>query len=244
MEHLAFLLLVIALAVAVIAIFTMVSSAPASAFPLTSHPVGPLECHVRSVLAEADGDPVRAIGWAESLAARDPGSSFALSRAARLHEAVGEDSAALDCGERALALDSLDAEGAMLVGRLMFLAGRPDLTARVLTPPVRRSGGAMPELFALRALAHEMDRDYGAALADLERTGPLLADFGWIAGGVLRLALEDGRLEEAYHAFELANSLDPSDSQTLTLGLSLAKRIRNPRLERTLERALRASELP
>ena len=57
------------------------------------------------------------------------------------------------------------------------------------------------------------------------------------------MALEDDRLGEAYSAFQLAMELRPDDAQTLTLGVSLAQRLGNPVLERTLLRALRASEL-
>lgn len=186
---------------------------------------------------------MRAVAWAVSVVALDPHSTYAVSRVACLYESLGEDSAALDWGEQALALDSLNSEAAMLVGRMMFLAGEPGLAAKVLTPPLRQSG-AMPELYALRALSHEMDRDYMAALADLKRTGPLLPNFEWIATGILGMALEDGRLDEAYSAFELAMELRPDDARTLTLGVSLAQRLGNPVLERTLLRALRASEFP
>jgi tetratricopeptide (TPR) repeat protein len=150
------------------------------------------------------------------------------------------DSAALSGGEQALALDSLNSEAAMLVGRLSCLAGAPGLAAKVLTPALRQSG-APPELYALRALAHELDRDYSAALADLKRTGPLLPDFEWIATGILGMALEEGRLKEARAAFELAMELSPDDATTLTLGVSLAQRLGDPKLERSLLRALRAS---
>lgn len=220
--------------------FLLVTSTPAGASPSSKHRLAGLDIHVRSLLAESKGDAAQAIDWAESLAARDPGSSFALSRAARLCEAVGKDSAALDYGERALAIDSLDSDAAMLVARMRFLSGKPRLAARALTPPLRQSG-AIPELFALRALAHQADRDYRAALSDLERTGPLLPDFVWIATGILAMALEDGRLDEAYAAFELANRLRPGDRTTLTLGLSLAQRMANPGLEQILASALRAS---
>ena len=236
-EFLASALLIVAIVIVAIVIITMVTSAPANAFPSASRPIAPLECHVRSLLAEADGDAERAIGWAESLAALDPPSSFAYSRVAMLHEAAGEDSVALEWGVRALALDSLDSDAAMLVGRMRVLAGRPELAAQALTPPLRKAG-AMPELFALRALAHEADRNYGAALEDLKRTGPLLPQFEWIATGILGMALQDGRLDEAYEAFELAIRFRPDDRQTLTLGLSLAQRTGNSELERTLERAL------
>jgi len=216
----------------------LATAIPAGASPPV--PPGPLECHVRSELAETRGDGVRAIAWAVSLVTLDPQSSYALSRVGRLYESLGEDSAALDWGDQALAHDSLNSEAAMLVGRLRFLGGEPDLAVKALTPPLRQSG-AMPELYALRALAHELDRDYISALADLKRTGPLLADFEWIATGILDMALEDGRLTEALLAFELAMELRPDDAQTLTLGVSLAQRLGKPTLERALLRALRAS---
>jgi len=203
----------------------------------------PLECQIRSALAEARGDGLKATAWAVSLAMLEPHSSYAASRVAGLYESLGQDSAAQAWGEQALALDSLNADAAMLVGRMRVLAGEPGLAARVLTPPLRQSG-AMPELYALRALAHEVDRDYAAALADLKRTGPLLPAFDWIATGILGMALEDGRLNEAYSAFQLAMKLKPDDARTLSLGVSLAQRLGNPSLERALLRALRASELP
>jgi tetratricopeptide (TPR) repeat protein len=215
----------------------------AGAPPSAAAPPSRLECHVRSELAEARGDDRKAIAWAVSLVTLDPHSSYAMSRVASLYEGSGDDSAALDWGERALAVDSMNSEAAMLVGRVSCLAGEPARAAAALTPPLRRSGAA-PELYALRALAHELDRDYRAALADLKRTGPLLPDFEWIATGILGMALEDGRLGEAYSAFQLAMELRPNDARTLTLGVSLAQRLRNPALERTLLRALRQSELP
>ena len=202
-----------------------------------------LERHVRSLLAESNGDAEGAIAWAESASTLDPGSSFAMSRVAQLQEATGEDSAALDRAERALALDSLNSEAAMVAGRMRFLAGQPRLAVRVLTPPLRQAS-AMPELFALRALAHQMTRNYGAALADLERTGPLLPDFHWMAAGILAMALEDGRLDEAHAAFELAIKLRPDDPRTVTLGVSLARRTGNLAMERALRSRLQASALP
>jgi len=216
---------------------------PMTAAASANRPSVPLECQVRSALAEARGDDLKAAAWAVSLAMLDPHSSYAASRAAGLYEGLGQDSAALAWGEQALALDSLNGEAAMLVGRARFLAGEPGLAAQALTPPLRQSG-AMPELYALRALVHEVDRDYAAALADLKRTGPLLPDFDWIATGILGMALEDGRLKEAYSAFQLAMELTPDDARTLSLGISLAQRLGNPTLERALLRALRASELP
>jgi len=216
---------------------------PAGAAASQTPPSVPLECQVRSALAEAGGDDLKAIAWAVSLASLDPHSSYAASRVAALYESLGADSAALGWGEQALALDSLNSEAAMLVGRMEFLAGQPGRAVQVLTPALEQSG-APPELYALRALAHEVDRDYGAALSDLERTGPLLPDYKWIATGILGMALEDGRLKEAYSAFQLAMELRPDDARILTLGVSLAQRLGNPTLERTLLRALRESELP
>jgi len=198
---------------------------------------------VRSLLAESDGDAAGAIAWAESAATLDSGSSFALSRVASLLEASGKDSAALVQGERVLALDSLNSEAAMLVARMRFLGGQPGIAVRVLTPPLRQPG-AIPELFALRALAHQCNRQYLAALEDLGRTGPLQPAFEWVATGILSMALEDGRLAEARAALDMAVRLRPNDVRTLTLGLSLAQRTRDTNLERALERALRASALP
>jgi tetratricopeptide (TPR) repeat protein len=214
----------------------------AGASSSAADPPTPIECQVRSELAAAKGDGLKAIAWAVSLVTLDPHSSYALSRVASLYESFGDDSAALDWGQRALAVDSLNSEAAMLVGRVSCLVGDPARAAAALTPPLRRSGAA-PELYALRALAHELDRNYGAALADLKRTGSLLPDFEWIATGILGMALEDGRLGEAYSAFQLAMELRPDDTRTLALGISLAQRLGNPALERTLLRALRASEV-
>ena len=216
---------------------------PAAADDSADRASVPLECQVRSALAEARGDGLKATAWAVSLAMLDPHSSYAASRVAGLYETQGQDSAALVWGEQALALDSLNSDAAMLVGRMRFLAGEPRLAARVLTPPLRQPG-AMPELYAFRALAHEVDRNYAAALADLKRTGPLLPDFDWIATGILGMALEDGRLKEAHSAFQLAMELTPNDARTLSLGVSLAQRLGNPSLERALLRALHALELP
>jgi tetratricopeptide (TPR) repeat protein len=212
---------------------------PAGACPSSRRPPDALECLVRSKLAESSGDP-KAVAWALSFASLDPRSSFAASQVAGLFETLGDDSAALSWGERALTLDSLNAEAAMLVGRLSCLAGTPSLAVKALTPPLRQTS-AMPELFALRALAHELNRDYEAALADLGRTGPLLHHFGWIATGVLGMALEDGQLQVAHSAFQFAMALDPGDVRTLALGVSLAQRLGDPKLEGSLLRALRAS---
>ena len=64
----------------------------------------------------------------------------------------------------------------------------------------------------------------------------LLPDFAWIATGILSLALEDGRLEEAYSALQLALELKPDDSRTLALGISLARRMGTRVLEESLLR--------
>ena len=178
-----------------------------------------------------------AIAWAESVTVLDPRSSFACSRVALLCEEIGEDGRALEWGERAQALDSLNADGAMLVGRMRLRSGEASKAVQVLTPPLRQLG-AMPELYALRALAHELDRNYEAALADLKRTDVLLPDFAWIATGILSLALEDGRLEEANSALRLALELKPGDARTLALGVSLAQRRGDLALEETLLREL------
>ena len=192
---------------------------------------------MRSELAGASGDRDGAIAWAESLAAVDPSSSFIRSRIALLHEEAGNDVGALKWGERALAIDSLNSDAAMLVGRMRLRAGEPAVAAQVLSPPLRMLG-ALPELYALRALAHELDHNFEASLADLRRTDVLLPDFAWIATGILGLALEDGRLEEAYSALQLALELRPDDTRTISLGVSLAQRMGNRVLEETLLRQL------
>ena len=215
----------------------LIAAAPAPAFALyysLTTPL-PLECHLKSELAEGAGDRAGAIAWAESLASIDPGSSFAMSRVALLYESGGEDMIALEWGERALALDSLNADAAMLVGRMHLRSGEPALAAKVLTPPLRQLG-AVPELYALRALAHQLGKNYEGALADLKRTDVLLPDFAWIATGILSMALEDGRLEEAYPALQLALELKPDDARTLALGVLLARRMGNRVLEETLLR--------
>jgi tetratricopeptide (TPR) repeat protein len=196
-----------------------------------------LQLLTRSELAEADGDRAAAIAWAESLATLEPHSSFVLGRIATLHEELGEDETARSWGERALAADSMNADAAMLVGRMALRSGQSGVAVQVLTPPLRQLG-AMPELYALRALAHELERNYEPSLADLKRTGVLLPDFAWIATGILGLALEDGRLEEAYSALQLALELQPDDPRTLHLGVDLARRMENPILEEALLRQL------
>ena len=192
---------------------------------------------VRSTLAEAAGEPEAAIAWAESLSRLEPRSAFAHARVAMLHEAMGQDFEALAWGERALACDSLNVNAAMLVGRMRLRAGECQGAVQVLTPPLRQLG-APPELYGLRALAHELSRSYEAALADLKRTDILLPDFSWIATGILGLSLEDGRLEEAKQALQLALELRPEDARVLTLGVTLARRTGDPALEETLLRSL------
>jgi tetratricopeptide (TPR) repeat protein len=213
----------------------------ALAGPTAADPVDPpviphtLELLARSSAAQERGDMEEAERWAEALVDADPGSSFASFRLAQLLESAGEDTRALTWGNRALALDSLNADAAMLVGRMRLRAGEAAMAAKALTPPLRLLG-ARPELYALRALAHELDKNYEAALADLKRTGELLPDFGWVATGVLAMALEDGRLEEASGALELALSVQPDDPRTLGLGVELARRLGDTALEERLLR--------
>ncbi|HZI89036.1 MAG TPA: tetratricopeptide repeat protein [Candidatus Polarisedimenticolia bacterium] len=204
---------------------------------LLTPPVIPLnlELLARSTDAQERGDMEEAQRWAEELVTLDPGSSFAAWRLAQILESAGEDVRALAWGNRALALDSLNADAAMLVGRMRLRAGEAAIAAKALTPPLRLLG-ARPELYALRALAHELDKNYEAALADLRRTGELLPDFGWVATGVLAMALEDGRLDEARKALELALSLQPDDPRTLGLGVELARRLGDSALEEKLLR--------
>jgi len=114
-------------------------------------------------------------------------------------------------------------------------AGDASVAVQALTPPLRLLG-ARPELYALRALAHELDKNYEAALADLKRTDVLLPDFGWVATGVLGMALEDGRLDEASQALQLALELTPDDPRTLGLGVALARRMGDTALEEKLLR--------
>jgi tetratricopeptide (TPR) repeat protein len=217
-------------------LFLAATPAPSRAFYSLRTPLD-VQLLIRSQLAEGTGDRVGAIAWAESLASLQPSSSFVLTRVARLHEELGEDAAALEWGRRAIASDSLNADAAMLVGRMELRSGRSAVAVQVLTPPLRQLG-AMPELYALRALAHELERRYEAALADLKRTDSLLPDFAWIATGILSLALEDGRLEEAYSALQLALELKPGDERTLNLGVALARRLENRELEESLLRDL------
>lgn len=213
------------------------TAGPARAF-FSLTPPADLTFLVRSELAESEGDGLGAIAWAESLAAQESeGTSFGHARVATLYEGMGQDEEALQWGEIALARDSLNLDAAMLVARMRLRAGESDVAAQVLTPPLR-SLGAPPEAYALRALAHELSRRYEAALADLKRTESLLPDFAWIATGILSLALEEGRLEEAYPALQLALELKPEDVRVLTLGVSLAQRMENRVLEETLLRSL------
>jgi tetratricopeptide (TPR) repeat protein len=200
-------------------------------------PPSDLTLVVRSSLAEAAGEPEAAIAWAESLSRLEPRSAFAHARVADLYEAMGQDFEALVWGERALACDSLNVSAAMLVGRMRLRAGECQGAVQVLTPPLRQLG-APPELYGLRALAHELSRSYDAALADLKRTDILLPDFSWIATGILSLALEDGRLEEAKQALQLALELRPEDARVLTLGVTLAQRTGDGLLQETLLRSL------
>lgn len=223
-----------------IAVLTLFLSA---AVPLVSFaedspaPVIPtsLQHLVRSTLAEESGDVQGAAQFAEALAQETPRSSFAASKLAQLLEDAGEDSRALAWGERALLLDSLNSDAAMLVGRMRLRSGESSIAVKVLTPPLRLLD-ARPELYALRALAHELDRNYEAALADLKRTDVLLPDFAWVATGVLGLALEDGRLDEASQALQLALELNPNDARTLGLGVELARRLGDAALEELLLR--------
>ena len=201
-------------------------------FPLIDPP---LEHLVRSTLAQESQDLPSATSLARALAAEDPQSSFAAARVARLLEDAGEDLSALEWGDRALELDSLNAEAAMLVGRMRLRSGEAAVAAKALTPPLRLLG-ARPELYALRALAHELDRNYEAALADLKRTDVLLPDFAWVATGVMGLALEDGRLDEAYQALQLSLELNPNDARTLGLGVEVARRLGDTALEEALLR--------
>jgi len=194
-----------------------------------------LELLARSAVAQQNGTMEEARHWAEELAASDSGSSFAAWRLAQMLESSGEDTQALTWGNRALFLDSLNQDAAMLVGRMRLRAGEAEIAAKALTPPLRLLG-ARPELYALRALAHELNKNYEASLADLKRTGELLPDFAWVATGVLSMALEDGRLAEASEALDLALSQNPDDPRTLGLGVELARRTGDRALEEKLLR--------
>lgn len=218
-----------------VAFYLAAFAAPAAHAQFRILPPTDLTLVVRSSLAEADGEGENAIAWAESLATLEPNSAYAAARVATLYEATGQDVDALAWGERALACDSLNVDAAMLVGRMRLRAGESQRAVQVLTPPLRQLG-APPELYGLRALAHELSRSYEAALADLKRTDVLLPDFSWIATGILGLSLEDGRLDEAKQALQLALELRPEDTRVLTLGVSLARKIEDPILEETLLR--------
>ena len=195
----------------------------------------PLTYLVRSTLAEESGDVQGAARYAEAFTEEAPRSSYAAGKLALLLEDAGEDLRALEWGERALSLDSLNADAAMLVGRMRLRSGESSMAVKALTPSLRLLG-ARPELYALRALAHELDRNYEAALADLKRTDVLLPDFGWVATGILGLALEDNRLDEASQALKLALDLNPNDARTLGLGVELARRTGDTALEELLLR--------
>jgi tetratricopeptide (TPR) repeat protein len=192
-----------------------------------------LEYLVRSTLALEAGNLDTAARWAEALYGEDPKSSYAASRFAQILEQEGDDSRALEWGGRALERDSTNADAAMLVGRMRLRAGEASMAVKALTPPLRVLG-ARPELYALRALAHELDKNYEAALADLRRTGELLPDFGWVASGVLGMALEDGRLDEASQALQLALEINPDDPRSVGLGVELARRLGDTALEEKL----------
>lgn len=216
-------------------------SSPAE--PLSSRIVpSTIEFLVRSTLEQESGNLEGAAVWAEALSTEDPGSSYAASRFAQILESSGDDVRALEWGDRSLACDSLNADAAMLVGRMRLRAGEASVAVKALTPPLRRMG-ARPELYALRALAHELDKKYEAALADLRRTDELMPDFGWVASGVLGMALEDGRLDEAGDALQLALEINPDDPRTLGLGVELARRLGDTALEeRLLRRRAEASD--
>ena len=220
-----------------IALFVAVAAAQPARAQYSLLPPTDLTLVVRSSLAEAGGESEAAIAWAESLATLEPQSAFAAARVATLHEDLGQDFDALIWGERALACDSLNVDAAMLVGRMRLRAGECQGAVQVLTPPLRQLG-APPELYGLRALANELSRSYDAALADLKRTDVLLSDFAWIATGILSLSLEDGRLEEAKQALQLALELRPEDTRVLSLGVQLARRVGDSALEENLLRSL------
>jgi tetratricopeptide (TPR) repeat protein len=215
----------------------LLSAAPQAQCQSRLFPPPEMTILTRSLLAEAGGMPEIAIAWAESLARLEPHSAYAHARVATLYETVGMDLEALEWGERALAADSVNIDAAMLVGRMRLRSGEALRAVQVLTPPLRQLG-APPELYGLRALAHELARRYDAAIADLKRTDVLLPDFAWIATGTLSLALEDSRFEEAKQALELALELRPDDPRVLTLGVTYAQRTGDAALEETLFRAL------
>ena len=217
-----------------ILVAALAGSAPAESLSSRVVPSN-IEFLVRSALAQESGNLDDAAMWAEALSAEDSSSSYAASRLAQILESSGEDPRALEWGSRALARDSLNADAALLVGRMRLRAGEASVAVKALTPPLRRTG-ARPELYALRALAHELERNYEAALADLRRTGELLPDFGWVAAGVLGMALEDGRLDDATKALHLALEINPDDPRSLGLGVELARRLGDIALEERLLR--------
>jgi len=192
-----------------------------------------MEYLVRSTLDLEAGKLDSAATWAEALYREDPRSSYAASRLGQILEQAGDDARALEWGGRALERDSTNADAAMLVGRMRLRAGEASMAVKALTPPLRVLG-ARPELYALRALAHELDKNYEAALADLRRTGELLPDFVWVASGVLGMALEDGRLDEASQALQLALEINPDDPRSVGLGVELARRLGDTALEERL----------
>jgi len=194
-----------------------------------------IEYLLRSALARESGELEQAGLWAEALSTADSLSSYAASRYAQILESAGDDVGALTWGNRALSRDSLNQDAAMLVGRMRLRAGEPSMAVKALTPPLRLLG-ARPELYALRALAHELAKNYEGSLADLKRTAQLLPDFGWIATGVLSMALEDDRLEEAADALRLGLEINPEDPRTLGLGIELARRVGDTVLEERLLR--------
>ncbi len=218
-------------------LLVLLGAAPACRADLYSVPVVPLPLGLlsQSQLAETAGDLATATSLAVSLAMTDPASSYAAARVAGLYEESGDDFKSLAWGERALALDSLNVSAAMLVGRMHLRSGDFALAVQVLTPPLRMLG-APPELYALRAIAHELNRNYEAAIADLRRTDILQDDFAWVASGVLGLALEENRLDEAYQALELALELSPGDARVIANGIELARRTDDRVLEETLLR--------
>jgi tetratricopeptide (TPR) repeat protein len=213
-------------------IAALAEASPAQPFDLPVIPPN-IEFLVRSSLAQETGDMEGAAQWAEALSLEDSVSSYAASRYAQILESSGDDTRALEWGDRALLRDSMNADAAMLVGRMRLRAGEAAIAAKALTPPLRILG-ARPELYALRALAHELNKNYEASLADLRRTDELLPDFGWVAAGVLGMALEDGRLDEATDALRLALEINPDDPRSLGLGVELARRLGDTELEEHL----------
>ncbi len=221
----------------VLALLFTTSGASGEPADAAGQPILPrnIEYLLRSALARESGELGTAGVWAEALSAADTVSGYAASRYAQILESQGDDMGALTWGNRALLSDGLSQDGAMLVGRMRLRAGGPSMAVKALTPPLRVLGGG-PELYALRALAHELARNYEASLADLKRTGELLPDFGWIATGVLGMALEDDHLPEAMDALRLALDINPDEPRALGLGIELARRLGDPGLEAKLLR--------